>query len=117
MQQRIRAAKISGLEAFLTQYPNSVMKEDALELLMVPTSRRNNQAKMHRNGAEGFAGQSLQPAGTGSAAHSPSATAASRAATRSRILTEAGQSGEKGLQCWTDRDQAGRHNRCRFGRS
>ncbi len=28
------AAKISGLEAFLTQYPNSVMKEDALELLM-----------------------------------------------------------------------------------
>ena len=30
-------AKVSGLEAFLTQYPNSVMKEDALELLMGDT--------------------------------------------------------------------------------
>ena len=27
-------AKISGLEAFLTQYPNSVMKNQALEILM-----------------------------------------------------------------------------------
>lgn len=30
IQQQDAAAKISGLEAFLTQYPNSVMKEDAL---------------------------------------------------------------------------------------
>src|SRR5882672_4982600 len=28
------AAQISGFEAFLTQYPNSTYKEDALELLM-----------------------------------------------------------------------------------
>src|SRR5437868_11455276 len=28
------AAQISGFEAFLTQYPNSAYKEDALELLM-----------------------------------------------------------------------------------
>ena len=34
VQQTDAAAKVSGLEAFLTQYPNSVMKEDALELLM-----------------------------------------------------------------------------------
>src|SRR6266852_717145 len=34
VQQTDPAAKISGLEAFLTQYPISVMKEDALELLM-----------------------------------------------------------------------------------
>jgi len=35
IQQQDANAKISGLEAFLAQYPNSVMKEDALEALMV----------------------------------------------------------------------------------
>src|SRR5207249_4882336 len=33
VQQKDPAAQISGLEAFLTQYPNSVVKEDALEAL------------------------------------------------------------------------------------
>jgi len=46
VQQKDAPAKISGLEAFLAQYPNSVMKEDALELLMVSYQQTNNQAKM-----------------------------------------------------------------------
>jgi hypothetical protein len=46
VQQTDPAAKISGLEAFLTQYPNSVMKVDALELLMGAYQQTNNQAKM-----------------------------------------------------------------------
>jgi tetratricopeptide (TPR) repeat protein len=46
VQQPDPAAKISGLEAFLTQYPNSVMKEDALELLMGTYQQTNNQAKV-----------------------------------------------------------------------
>src|ERR1700693_489691 len=46
VQQADPAAKISGLEAFLTQYPNSVMKEDALELLMGTYQQANNQAKV-----------------------------------------------------------------------
>ena len=46
VQQTDANAKISGLEAFLAQYPNSVMKEDALELLMVAYQQANNQAKM-----------------------------------------------------------------------
>src|SRR5216684_682555 len=45
VQQQDAAAKISGLEAFLTQYPNSVMKEDALELLMGTYQQTGNQAK------------------------------------------------------------------------
>src|SRR5229473_3624387 len=45
VQQQDAAAKVSGLEAFLTQYPNSVMKEDALELLMGAYQGTNNQAK------------------------------------------------------------------------
>jgi len=46
VQQQDPGAKISGLEAFLTQYPNSVMKEDALELLMGAYQQTGNQAKM-----------------------------------------------------------------------
>ena len=46
VQQADPKAKISGLEAFLTQYPNSVMKEDALELLMGAYQQTGDQAKM-----------------------------------------------------------------------
>jgi len=46
VQQQDPTAKISGLEAFLTQYPNSVMKEDALDLLMATYQQANNQAKV-----------------------------------------------------------------------
>jgi len=46
VQQTDPNAKISGLEAFLVQYPNSVMKEDALELLMGTYQQTNNQAKV-----------------------------------------------------------------------
>lgn len=46
LQQKDAAAKISGLEAFLVTYPNSVMKEDALELLMGTYQQANNQAKV-----------------------------------------------------------------------
>jgi len=38
-------AKISGLEAFLTQYPNSVMKQQALELLMGTYQQAGNAKK------------------------------------------------------------------------
>ncbi len=46
VQQQDAVAKISGLEAFLAQYPNSVMKEDALELLMATYQAAGNQAKV-----------------------------------------------------------------------
>jgi len=38
-------AKVSALEGFLTQYPNSVMKEDTLELLMRTYQQLNNIPK------------------------------------------------------------------------
>jgi len=46
IQQQDPGAKISGLEAFLAQYPNSVMKEDALEVLMAAYQQTGNQAKV-----------------------------------------------------------------------
>jgi tetratricopeptide (TPR) repeat protein len=45
VQQTDANAKISGLEAFLTQYPNSVMKNQALELLMGTYQQANNMKK------------------------------------------------------------------------
>jgi len=39
------AAQISGLEAFLAQYPNSIMKVAALQTLMQDYQQANNQAK------------------------------------------------------------------------
>jgi tetratricopeptide (TPR) repeat protein len=39
------AAQISGLEAFLTQYPNSIMKVAALQTLMQDYQQAGNQAK------------------------------------------------------------------------
>jgi hypothetical protein len=43
--QKDPAAQISGLEAFLTQYPNSIMKVAALQQLMGDYQQTNNQAK------------------------------------------------------------------------
>jgi tetratricopeptide (TPR) repeat protein len=45
VQQTDPNAKISGLEAFLTQYPNSVMKTQALEILMGTYQQSNNIPK------------------------------------------------------------------------
>ena len=46
IQQKDPNAKISGLEAFVTQYPNSIVKKDALEALMGAYQATNNAAKM-----------------------------------------------------------------------
>ena len=45
INQKDPAAQISGLEAFLTQYPNSVMKVAALQTLMQDYQQTNNSQK------------------------------------------------------------------------
>ncbi len=45
IQQKDPAAKISGLEAFITQYSNSVMKNQALEILMQTYQQSGNVKK------------------------------------------------------------------------
>ena len=45
-QQTDPTAKISGLEAFVTQYPNSVMKNQALEMLMGAYQRPATSRKL-----------------------------------------------------------------------
>src|SRR5215467_2755316 len=50
VQQQDPNAKISGLEAFLVQYPNSVVKGDALDVLLSAYQQTNNQAKVVETG-------------------------------------------------------------------
>src|ERR1700735_57797 len=45
IQQKDPTAQISGLEAFMAQYPNSVMKVAALQTLMQDYQQTNNQQK------------------------------------------------------------------------
>ena len=86
--QQDPTAKISGLEAFLTQYPNSVMKEDALETLMGAYQAKGDVAKM------GDTAQRLLQA-------NPNNIKALAIVTYSKLaqqnLAEAGQNGEKCL--------------------
>jgi tetratricopeptide (TPR) repeat protein len=98
VQQKDAPAKISGLEAFLTQYPNSVMKEDALELLMGAYGESNNQAKTLETAQKVLLANSCNLRALALLSYTKRAMAeAGQNAAQS--LTEGGQSGEKGLQC------------------
>ena len=86
-------AMVSGFEAFLTQYPNSVMKEDALELLMNAYTKTGNQAKMID------AAQRLLQANPNNLRALALLTYSKRMGARTpQDLADAAQYGEKGLQ-------------------
>jgi tetratricopeptide (TPR) repeat protein len=83
-------AKISGFEAFLTQYPNSAYKEDALELLMGAYQKTNNQAKVLDTAQRVLQVNPCNLRALAVLAYTKQAQ---------QKLPEAGQAGEKGLQC------------------
>ncbi len=67
LQQTDPNAKISGLEAFLTQYPNSVMKNQALELLMGTYQQAGTTQEDDGDGHQAGDGGPVQCAGFGAA--------------------------------------------------
>lgn len=89
-------AKVSGLEAFLTQYPNSVMKEDALELLMGAYQQAGNQAKTAETAQKVLA---ANPCNLRALALITFSMRGMAEAGQPAQLAEAGQHAEKGLQC------------------
>jgi len=99
IQQADAAAKISGLEAFLTQYPNSVMKEDALELLMSAYGQTGNAAKSQETALKVLQANPCNLRGLALLSFTKRAAAEQGGPTAAQSLTEAGQYGEKGLQC------------------
>jgi len=109
VQQTDAAAKVSGLEAFLTQYPNSVMKEDALELLMAayqqvlsqaktPDQQTFNQTKMLETGQKVLQVNPCNLRALALLAYTKQAMATA-GQNAQQNLADAGQNGEKGLQC------------------
>jgi len=97
--QQDAAAKISGLEAFLTQYPNSVMKEDALELLMGSYQQTGNSAKTLDTAQKVLQANPCNLRALALLAYTKRAMAEAGGAGAAQNLTEAGQYGDKGLQC------------------
>ena len=97
IEQKDAAAKVSGLEAFLTQYPNSVMKEDALEILMQAYQQTGNQAKMMETAQKVLQANPCNVRALALVTYTKQAMAAGPNGQQN--LTEAGQAGEKGLQC------------------
>ncbi|MFY9560841.1 MAG: hypothetical protein WAQ52_11455 [Terriglobales bacterium] len=91
--QQDPTAKISGFEAFLTQYPNSVMKEEGLEQLMGAYQATNNVAKMIDT-----AQKVLQVNPNNVKALALFVVGKRITAKTSQDLAEAAQYGEKGLQ-------------------
>ena len=98
VQQTDAAAKISGLEAFLTQYPNSVMKEDALELLMGAYQQTGNQAKTLDTAQKVLLTNPCNIRALALLAYTKRAMAEANQNPKQN-LADAGQSGEKGLAC------------------
>jgi len=109
VQQTDAAAKVSGLEAFLTQYPNSVMKEDALELLMgsyqqllsqakTPDLQTLNQTKMLDSAQKVLLVNPCNLRALALLTYTKQAMATA-GLNAQQNLTEADQYGEKGLQC------------------
>ncbi len=96
-QQTDDAAKISGFEAFVKQFPNSSYKEDALELLMIAYQKTNNQPKMLETAQKILEVNPCNLRALALIAYSKKAAATGPTAQQS--LAEAGQAGEKGLQC------------------
>ena len=92
------AAMISGFEAFLTQYPNSVMKEDALDQLLNAYTKTNNQPKVLETAGKLLQANACNVRALAVVAFTKRAQAEA-GQNAQQNLADAGQAGEKGLQC------------------
>jgi tetratricopeptide (TPR) repeat protein len=98
MQQQDNNAKISGLEAFLAQYPNSVVKNDALELLMGAYQQAGNQAKTIETAQRLLQASPNNVRALALLAYTKRIQAQGGGANAQQDLADAKQYGEKGLQ-------------------
>ena len=100
VQQKDANAKISGLEAFLTQYPNSVMKNQALELLMGTYQQANNMQKTTETATKLAAVDPCNMRALALLSYFDRARAQGGDANAMQLLTDAKKYGEQGLACW-----------------
>lgn len=100
VQQKDANAKISGLEAFLTQYPNSVMKNQALELLMGTYQQANNMQKTSDTATKLVAADPCNMRALALLSYFDRARAQGGDPNAMQLLGDAKKYGEQGLACW-----------------
>ena len=99
IQQKDPAAQISGLEAFMTQYPNSVMKIAALQTLMQDYQQTNNQQKTIDTATKLVAADSCNVRALALLAYIDRLKAQGGDANAKQDLVDAKKFGQSGLDC------------------
>jgi len=98
-QQTDANAKISGLEAFLTQYPNSVMKNQALEILMGTYQQANNVKKTMETAAKLVAVDACNVRGLALLSYFDRLLAQGQDPNATQLLADGKKYGQQGLDC------------------
>jgi tetratricopeptide (TPR) repeat protein len=99
IQQKDANAKISGLEAFLTQYPNSVMKNQGLEILMQTYQQSGNVKKAMETATKLVAVDPCQVPALTLLTYVDRASSQGGDANGKQEATDAGKYGQQGLDC------------------
>jgi hypothetical protein len=99
VQQTDANAKISGLEAFVTQYPNSVMKNQALEILMGTYQQANNMKKTMETANKLVAADACNVRALALLAYFDRVAAQGGDANAVQLLADGKKNGEQGLSC------------------
>jgi len=99
VQQKDANAKISGLEAFLTQYPNSVMKNQALEILMGTYQQANNVKKTMETATKLVTADTCNVRGLALLAYFDRVNAQSGDPNAKQLLADGKKYGQQGLDC------------------
>src|SRR5579871_6942649 len=99
IQQKDANAKISGLEAFLTQYPNSVMKNQALEVLLGTYQQSGNVKKAMETATKLVAAEPCPVPALFLLTYVNRVTAQGGDANGKQESADAGKYGQQGLDC------------------
>ncbi|HET9409612.1 MAG TPA: hypothetical protein VFO39_20390 [Candidatus Sulfotelmatobacter sp.] len=99
IQQTDPNAKISGLEAFLTQYPNSIMKNQALEILMGTYQQTNNVKKTMETATKLVTADTCNVRGLALLAYFDRVLAQGGDPNAKQLLVDGKKYGQQGLDC------------------
>jgi hypothetical protein len=99
IQQTDPNAKISALEAFLTQYPNSIMKNQALEILMGTYQQTNNVKKTMETATKLVTADPCQVRALALLAYFDRILAQGGDPNAAQLLTDGKKYGQQGLDC------------------
>ena len=99
IQQTDPNAKISGLEAFVTQYPNSIMKNQALEILMGTYQQTGNAKKTMETATKLVTADPCNERGLALLTYFDRVMAQGGDPNGAQLLTDGKKYGQQGLDC------------------